>query len=79
MKFRIERFNPETDAKPYFKDYDVELKPADRMLLDALVRIKMMDDTLSLKGQDLWNLGVGRRMADSSARRPSNARPANVS
>jgi len=49
MKFKIERFNPETDAKPYFKEYDVDLKPTDRMLLDALVRIKMADDTLSLR------------------------------
>ena len=49
MKFRVERFNPDTDAKPYFKEYDVDLKPADRMLLDALVRIKMMDDTLSIR------------------------------
>ena len=49
MKFKIERFNPETDAKPYFKEYDVDLKPTDRMLLDALVRIKMADDSLSLR------------------------------
>ncbi|QJR10774.1 Succinate dehydrogenase iron-sulfur subunit [Usitatibacter rugosus] len=49
MKFKIERFNPETDKKPYFKEYDVVLKESDRMLLDALVRIKMADDTLSLR------------------------------
>ena len=49
MKFRIQRFNPETDAKPYFTDYDLELGPSDRMLLDALVRIKTIDDSLSLR------------------------------
>jgi len=49
MKFRIQRYNPERDAKPYFQDYDVEMGPADRMLLDALVRIKTLDDTLSLR------------------------------
>jgi succinate dehydrogenase / fumarate reductase iron-sulfur subunit len=49
MKFRIQRYDPEKDAKPYFKDYDIELGPSDRMLLDALVRIKTVDDSLSLR------------------------------
>jgi succinate dehydrogenase / fumarate reductase iron-sulfur subunit len=49
MKFRIYRYDPEKDAKPYMKDYDVQLEPSDRMLLDALVRIKAMDDSLSLR------------------------------
>jgi succinate dehydrogenase / fumarate reductase iron-sulfur subunit len=49
MKFRIMRFDPDKDAKPYFRDYDVEMGPADRMLLDALVRIKTVDDTLALR------------------------------
>jgi succinate dehydrogenase / fumarate reductase iron-sulfur subunit len=49
MKFRIQRFNPDVDSKPYFKDYDIELGPSDRMLLDALVRIKTVDDSLSLR------------------------------
>ncbi len=49
MKFRIQRYDPDQDARPYFQDYDVALGPADRMLLDALVRIKGIDDTLSLR------------------------------
>ena len=49
MKFRIQRFDPDKDSKPYFQDYDVEMKATDRMLLDALVRIKTVDDTLSLR------------------------------
>jgi succinate dehydrogenase / fumarate reductase iron-sulfur subunit len=49
MKFRIQRYDPDRDAKPYFQDYDVPMGPADRMLLDALVRIKSVDDTLSLR------------------------------
>ncbi len=49
MKFRIQRYDPDKDAKPYFQDYDVAMGPADRMLLDALVRIKGLDDTLSLR------------------------------
>ena len=46
MKFRIYRYDPEQDAKPYVQDYDVKLEPTDRMLLDALVRIKTVDDSL---------------------------------
>ena len=46
MKFKIYRYDPDTDAKPYFKEYDVALEPSDRMLLDALIRIKTIDDTL---------------------------------
>ena len=49
MKFRIQRFDPDKDAKPYFKDYDVEMKATDRMLLDALMRIKTVDDSLALR------------------------------
>jgi len=49
MKFRIQRYDPDRDAKPYFQDYDVAMSPSDRMLLDALVRIKAVDDTLSLR------------------------------
>ena len=49
MKFRIQRYNPDKDARPYMQDYDIEVGPADRMLLDALVRIKSIDDTLSLR------------------------------
>jgi succinate dehydrogenase / fumarate reductase iron-sulfur subunit len=49
MKFRVYRFDPEKDAKPYMKDYDVALDPHDRMLLDALMRLKAADDTLSFR------------------------------
>ena len=49
MKFRIQRFDPDKDAKPYMQDYDIPLEPSDRMLLDALVRIKEHDDTLALR------------------------------
>jgi succinate dehydrogenase / fumarate reductase iron-sulfur subunit len=49
MKFRIQRYDPDKDAKPYFQDYDVEMGASDRMLLDALERIKRVDDTLALR------------------------------
>ena len=49
MKFRVFRYDPEKDDKPYMKEYDVQLEATDRMLLDALVRIKEMDESLSLR------------------------------
>jgi succinate dehydrogenase / fumarate reductase, iron-sulfur subunit len=49
MKFSIYRFDPDQDSKPRMQDYDIELQPSDRMLLDALIRIKAVDDSLSLR------------------------------
>ena len=49
MRLSIYRYDPDKDAKPYMQDYDVPLEPTDRMLLDALIRIKEHDDTLSLR------------------------------
>ncbi|MBA2689177.1 MAG: succinate dehydrogenase iron-sulfur subunit [Burkholderiales bacterium] len=49
MRFRIYRYDPDRDASPYMKDYDVAMEATDRMLLDALVRIKSVDDSLSLR------------------------------
>ena len=49
MKFSIYRYNPEKDEKPYMQDYDVALQPSDRMLLDAIIRIKETDDSLGLR------------------------------
>ncbi len=50
MKFSIYRFNPETDQKPYMKDYELNLKetPA-AMVLDALKILKKQDETLSFR------------------------------
>ena len=49
MKFSIYRYDPDKDEKPYMQDYDIPLAPTDRMLLDALLRIKSIDDSLSLR------------------------------
>ena len=49
MHFRIFRYDPDKDSRPYMQDYQVALEPSDVMLLDALVRIKEQDDTLSLR------------------------------
>ncbi|HXC41573.1 MAG TPA: succinate dehydrogenase iron-sulfur subunit [Burkholderiales bacterium] len=49
MKFRVFRYDPDKDAQPYMKDYDVTLEATDQMLLDALNRIKEQDDSLALR------------------------------
>jgi len=49
MRFSIYRYNPETDARPYMQDYEVEIGPQDIKLLDVLTKLKAMDDTLSYR------------------------------
>ena len=43
VTLRIKRYNPETDVKPAFKDYVVEVEPTDRVL-DALNQVKWRHD-----------------------------------
>lgn len=49
MRFSIYRYNPEQDSAPWMQGYDIALRPEDRMLLDALVRIKAEDDSLTFR------------------------------
>jgi len=50
MKFKIYRYNPETDKKPYTQDYVLEDIDPGMMLLAALLRIKdEQDGTLSFR------------------------------
>jgi len=49
MRFSIYRYDPDKDARPRMQDYEMRLEPTDRMLLDALVRIKAQDDSLSFR------------------------------
>jgi len=49
MKFKIYRYNPETDAAPYMQDYELETEPAGKMLLDALLLLKEQDDSLGMR------------------------------
>ncbi len=87
MRFNIYRYNPEVDAKPHMQYYDVAMEATDRMLLDALVRIKVEDDTFSFRrscregvcGSDAMNingkngLACITRLAD--LREPVEIRP----
>jgi succinate dehydrogenase / fumarate reductase, iron-sulfur subunit len=50
MKFKIYRYNPETDKKPYLQEYVLDDVPPGTMLLAALLRIKdEQDQTLSFR------------------------------
>jgi succinate dehydrogenase / fumarate reductase iron-sulfur subunit len=49
VQIKIRRFNPETDKKPWWGKYDVEVEPTDRVL-DALHYVKWYQDgTLTLR------------------------------
>ena len=49
MRLSIYRYDPDKDSKPYMQDYDVPLEATDQMLLDALVRAKVMDDSIAFR------------------------------
>ncbi len=50
VKFEIYRYDPDKDERPYMQKLEVELQPTDKMLLDALIRIKSdVDDSLALR------------------------------
>lgn len=49
VQFKIYRYDPDKDAKPYMQDISVELAPTDRKLLDAMVTLKAKDDSLSFR------------------------------
>jgi succinate dehydrogenase / fumarate reductase iron-sulfur subunit len=71
MRFSIYRYDPDADKKPRMQAYDIALDPSDRMLLDALVRIKEHDDTFSFRrscregvcGSDAMNVNGKNRLA----------------
>ena len=47
--FQIYRYNPDTDAKPFMQTLVLDLDGGERMLLDALVKLKAKDPTLSFR------------------------------
>ncbi len=87
MRFSIYRFDPDADASPYMKDYDLALEAGDMMLLDALILIKAQDDSLSLRkscregvcGSDAMNINGKNGLACitplSSLKEPIELRP----
>lgn len=72
VHLKIYRYDPDKDAKPYMQDVTVELQDTDKMLLDALQRIKSdVDDSLALRrscregvcGSDGMNINGKNRLA----------------
>lgn len=49
MRFKIYRYNPETDKKPYTQEYVIDEIEPGMMLLDALKIIKEQDPTLGFR------------------------------
>ncbi len=71
VTLRIKRYNPETDVKPSFKEYVVDVEPTDRVL-DALNQIKWhQDGTLTYRrscahgicGSDAMRINGRNRLA----------------
>lgn len=86
MRFKIHRYNPETDEKPYMQDYELEID-ASEMVLDALKRLKAQDESLAFRhscgegvcGSDAINIngvnGLGCLTRLSSLKQPIEVRP----
>jgi succinate dehydrogenase / fumarate reductase iron-sulfur subunit len=47
--FEIYRYDPDKDAAPRMQSYEIEIDSHERMLLDALVKLKSVDETLSFR------------------------------
>ena len=50
MRLSIFRYDPERDPNPYMQDFEVAPAPADRMLLDVILRVRdEQDDSITLR------------------------------
>src|SRR5262245_28629994 len=47
--FKIYRYDPDKDAKPTMQTIEVELDGSERMLLDALIKLKSLDPAISYR------------------------------
>ena len=47
--FEVYRYDPDKDDAPRMQTYEVELDGHERMLLDALVKLKKLDETISFR------------------------------
>ncbi|MHB0973603.1 MAG: succinate dehydrogenase iron-sulfur subunit [Thiobacillus sp.] len=87
MKFRLYRYSPESGEQPFMQDVELDIEPAGKMLLDALLAIKAQDETLSLRrscregvcGSDAVNVNGRNRLACitplSELKQPIEVRP----
>ena len=88
MKFRIYRYNPETDAAPRMQEYVLDAVAPGTMLREALLRIRAeQDETLTFRhscgegvcGSDAMNINGRNRLACTTPvaelREPIEVRP----
>jgi succinate dehydrogenase / fumarate reductase iron-sulfur subunit len=87
MLFKIQRYNPETDKKPYLQEFTLNDVTPDMMLRDALLMIKECDESLSFRhscgegvcGSDALNIngknGLGCLTRLSDLKEPIVVRP----
>jgi len=87
MLFKIQRYNPETDKKPYMQEFSLDNVEPGMMLRDALIKIKEGDETLSFRhscgegvcGSDAINIngknGLGCLTPLSDLKEPIEVRP----
>ena len=47
--FQIYRYDPDKDAKPYMQTIEIELDGHERMLLDALIKLKAQDPSIAFR------------------------------
>ena len=75
MKFEIYRYDPDKDERPYMQKLEVELQPTDKMLLDAIIRIKNdVDDSIAIRrscregvcGSDAMNINGRNGLASTT-------------
>ena len=86
-RFLIYRYDPERDAPPRIQAYDFEARDDERMLLDALIRLKAINPSLSFRrscregvcGSDAVNVNGKNRLACitplSELKEPVEVRP----
>ena len=71
VKFKVYRYNPEVDKKPYMKDYELEVDGPSTKVLACLEMIKDEDPTLAIRrscgegvcGSDGMNINGKNRLA----------------
>lgn len=71
VKFKVYRYNPEVDKKPYYKDYTVTVENEGTKVLTAIELIKQQDPTLAVRrscregvcGSDGMNINGKNRLA----------------
>ncbi|WP_347554597.1 succinate dehydrogenase iron-sulfur subunit [Robbsia sp. KACC 23696] len=47
--FEVYRYDPDADAAPRMQRYEIEIGPGERMLLDALVKLKAVDEGIGFR------------------------------